>query len=247
MKLLTDIGNSQIKIAQNDNQKLLKIKSFSIEDIEKFRKYITKTYAKKGCELFYSSVLGDKFNRKFKKILKGIFISETQFKSTKSFMTVKNCYNQPGKLGSDRWAQIVAAHKIFKKNTMIVSCGSAISIDYVTATGIHKGGLILSGAERYNNCFLDIHNLKNIKLSNNPNNSNILQSNTLKQITTGYKVMISSSIGAIYSSLCQKGKSKPNLLITGSYSQNISRDLKIKCLVEPYFVLKSLALIQGKI
>ena len=163
-------------------------------------------------------------------------------------MTVKNCYYQPDKLGSDRWAQIVAAHKIFKKNTMIVSCGSAISIDYVTATGIHKGGLILSGAERYNNCFFDIHNLKNIKLSNNlNNNSSILQSNTLKQITMGYRVMISSSINEIYSSLCQRGKSKPNLLITGSYSKNISRDLKIKCLVEPYFVLKSLALIQGKI
>jgi type III pantothenate kinase len=247
MKLLADIGNSQIKVAQNDNQKLLKIKSFSIEDIEKFRKYITKTYSIKDCTLFYSSVLGDKFNRKIKKILKEIFISETQFKSTKSLMTVRNCYNQPGKLGSDRWAQIVAAHKIFKKNTMIVSCGSAISIDYVTATGIHKGGLILSGAERYNNCFLDIHNLKNIKLSNNHNNSNILQSNTLKQITTGYRVMISSSIHEIYSSLCQGGKPKPNLLITGSYSKNISESLKIKCLVEPYFVLKSLALIQGKI
>ena len=247
MKLLADIGNSQIKIAENDNQKLRKIKSFSIEDIQKFRKYITKTYTRKDCALFYSSVLGDKFNRKFKKTLKGIFISETQFKSTKSLMAARNCYNQPGKLGSDRWAQIVAAHKIFKKNTMIVSCGSAISIDYVTATGIHKGGLILSGAERYNNCFLDIHNLKNIKLNNNLNNSNILPSNTLKQITTGYKVMISSSINEIYSSLCQGGKSKPNLLITGSYSKNISRDLKIKCLVEPYFVLKSLALIQGKI
>ena len=245
MKLLADIGNSQIKIAQNDNQKLLKIKSFSIEDIEKFHKYITKAYAKKDCELLYSSVLGDTFNRKFKKILKETFISESQFKSTKSLMTVRNCYNQPGKLGSDRWAQIVAAHKIFKKNTMIVSCGSAISIDYVTATGIHKGGLILSGAERYNNCFLDIHNLKNIKLSNNHNNSNILQSNTLKQITTGYRVMISSSIHEIYSSLCQGGKPKPNLLITGSYSKNISESLKIKCLVEPYFVLKSLALIQG--
>ena len=160
-------------------------------------------------------------------------------------MTVRNCYNQPGKLGSDRWAQIVAAHKIFKKNTMIVSCGSAISIDYVTATGIHKGGLILSGAERYNNCFLGIHNLKSIKLSNNLNNSNILQANTLKQITTGYKVMISSSINEVYSSLCQRGKPRPNLIITGGYSKNISRDLKIKCLVEPYFVLKSLALIQG--
>ena len=88
-------------------------------------------------------------------------------------MAARNCYNQPGKLGSDRWAQIVAAYKTFEKNIMIVSCGSVISIDYVTGSGNHKGGLILSGAERYSNCFSDIHNLKNIKLSINQNkNSN---------------------------------------------------------------------------
>ena len=52
MKLLTDIGNSQIKIAQNDNQKLLKIKSFSIEDIEKFRKYITIPHCHKRLSRF---------------------------------------------------------------------------------------------------------------------------------------------------------------------------------------------------
>ena len=247
MKLLADIGNSQIKVAETKNQNLLKIKSFPLEDMNKFHKYITKTYINKDCTLFYSSVLGDKFNREFKKKLKGIFVKETEFKSTKSLLSVKNCYPQASKLGPDRWAQIVAAYKIFKKSIMIVSCGSAISIDYVTASGNHKGGLILSGAERYSNCFSDIHNLKNIKLSINQNkNSNILQSNTLKQITTGYRVMISSSINEIYSNLCQSNKPKPKLLITGSYSKNISRDLKIKCLVEPYFVLKSLALIQDQ-
>ena len=158
-----------------------------------------------------------------------------------------SCYPQASRLGPDRWAQIVAAYKIFKKNIMIVSCGSAISIDYVTESGDHKGGLILSGAERYSNCFSDIHNLKNIKLSTNHNkNSKVLESNTLKQITAGYRVMISSSINEIYSNLCQSSKPKPKLLITGSYSKNISRDLKIKCLVEPYFVLKSLALIQDR-
>lgn len=247
MKLLADIGNSQIKIAETYNQNLLKIKSFPLDDIDKFHKYITKAYTDKDCTLFYSSVLGDTFNREFKKKLKGIFVEETEFKSTKSLLTVKNYYPQASKLGSDRWAQIVAACKIFKKNTMIVSCGSAISIDYVTGAGKHKGGLILSGAERYSNCFSGIHNLKNIKLSISKNkNSNILQSNTLKQITMGYRVMISSSINEIYSNLCHSNKPKPKLLITGSYSKNISGDLKVKCLVEPYFVLKSLALIQDQ-
>jgi type III pantothenate kinase len=247
MKLLADIGNSQIKVAETKNQNLRKIKSFPLEDMDKFHKYITKTYINKDCTFFFSSVLGDKFNREFKKKLKGIFVKETEFKSTKSLLSVKNFYPQASKLGSDRWAQIVAAYIIFKKNIMIVSCGSAISIDYVTGSGNHKGGLILSGAERYSNCFSDIHNLKNIKLSINQNkNSKILQSNTFKQITAGYRVMISSSINEIYSNLCQKSKPKPKLLITGSYSKNISRDLKIKCMVEPYFVLKSLALIQDQ-
>jgi hypothetical protein len=57
--------------------------------------------------------------------------------------------------------------------------------------------------------------------------------------------MISSSVTAIYSGLCDKGKAKPKLVLTGSYSKNLSNDLEMKCLVEPYFVLKSLALIQN--
>jgi type III pantothenate kinase len=247
MKLLADIGNSQIKIAETDNQNLLRIKSFSLKDTEKLSKYMTKNYSKKECTLFYSSVLGDQFNRKFKKILKGLSIKDIRFKSTKSLFSVKNSYQQPSKLGSDRWAQIVAAHIIFKSNIMIVSCGSAISIDYVTSKGVHIGGLILGGAERYSNCFSDIHNLKNIKLSKNHNkNSTILQTNTVKQVAIGYRVMISSSINTIYSKLCVKGKAKPKLLLTGSYSKNLSNELKINCLVEPYFVLKSLDIIQGK-
>jgi pantothenate kinase type III len=67
MKLLADIGNSQIKVAETKNQNLLKIKSFPLEDMDKFHKYITKTYINKDCTLFYSSVLGDKFNKNLKK------------------------------------------------------------------------------------------------------------------------------------------------------------------------------------
>ena len=43
MKLLADIGNSQIKIAETTNQKLLNIRSFPIEDFERFKK-IEKEY-----------------------------------------------------------------------------------------------------------------------------------------------------------------------------------------------------------
>ena len=247
MKLLADIGNSQIKVAAAENQNLSKIKSFSLDEIEKLQKYISKNCRDSDSTLLFSSVLGEKFNKKFKKAFRDIYIKTTEFKSTKSLLSVKNSYTNPIKLGSDRWVQIVAANKIYQKDTMIVSCGSAISIDYTTSTGNHKGGLLLSGAQRYSSCFSDIHNLKNIKLANQKKNKlSLLESNTTKQISMGYRLMVSSCINEIYSSLCTSKKSKPILLLTGSYAKNISNDLRIKCLVEPYFVLKSLAWIQNE-
>ena len=66
--------------------------------------------------MFDTSVkLNIELRLEFKKNLKGIFVKTTEFKSTKSLLSVKNCYSQARKLGPDRWAQIIAAHKIFKK------------------------------------------------------------------------------------------------------------------------------------
>ena len=49
MKLIADIGNSQIKFAETDNQNLFKIKSFPLQDIEQLREYISRNYINKRC------------------------------------------------------------------------------------------------------------------------------------------------------------------------------------------------------
>lgn len=59
---------------------------------------------------------------------------------------VTNSYQNPEQMGVDRWLGVVAAFNEFSKPCCVVSCGTAITIDYVSGNGIHLGGYILPGA-----------------------------------------------------------------------------------------------------
>ena len=246
MNIFADIGNSQLKIAIDRNNNISRIKTFQLNDFASIKKY-SKSLGDKGKpDLFYSSVLDQNYDKSLIKNLKSYFVKIIRFKSTRSLLKTTNSYKKALDLGSDRWAQIVAARNIFKKDCIIISCGSAISIDCVTRSGIHKGGMLMSGAERYINCFSDIHNLKHIKLTQSKRN-NLFQTNTIQQINIGYQTMVSASIHKVYEKFKKDTNTKPAVIISGSYSKQIASYIKIKSVVEPFFVLKSLAFIKKSI
>ena len=243
MNIVADIGNSQIKIAIERKNGISRVKAFRSDDFKNIRKYLKALNCDNKPYLFYSSVLGTNYDKKLIKVLKSFFEKITAFKSTRSLLSTTNSYKKASSLGSDRWAQIVAAKSIFKKDCVVVSCGSVISIDCVTKNGAHKGGVLLSGAERYKNCFSDIYNLKNIKLTLTKQN-NLLQKDTAEQINVGYRTMVSASVHKVYEEFKKNTKSKPTIIVSGSYARQIASYVEINALVEPFFVLKSLAFIK---
>ena len=149
MNIVADIGNSQIKIAIDSKNDISRVKAFRLNDFVNVKKYLKPFNHNAKPDLFYSSVLDTKYDKKLIKSLSSCSRKIIRFKSTRSLLSTTNSYKKASSLGSDRWAQIVAAKNIFKKDCIIVSCGSAISIDFVTKDGAHKGGLLLSGADRY--------------------------------------------------------------------------------------------------
>lgn len=58
---------------------------------------------------------------------------------------VTNGYQQPEKLGVDRWLAILAAKAQSSAGCVIVDCGSAITVDLLTSQGEHLGGYIAPG------------------------------------------------------------------------------------------------------
>jgi type III pantothenate kinase len=59
---------------------------------------------------------------------------------------VVNRYRNPAQLGSDRWAALIGArHLLGTRPAMVVVCGTATTIDFLTEEGVFKGGVIMPG------------------------------------------------------------------------------------------------------
>lgn len=60
---------------------------------------------------------------------------------------VTNGYDEPARLGVDRWLAMLAAFHRFGGELCIVQAGTAITIDIISSDGHHAGGYILPGLQ----------------------------------------------------------------------------------------------------
>ncbi len=58
---------------------------------------------------------------------------------------VRNGYQQPQRLGSDRWAALIAARRRTSTACLVVNCGTATTVDALSQEGEFLGGLIFPG------------------------------------------------------------------------------------------------------
>ncbi|MBI5918834.1 MAG: type III pantothenate kinase [Nitrosomonadales bacterium] len=58
---------------------------------------------------------------------------------------IRNTYERPSQLGSDRWAALIAARQLQSRACLVVNCGTATTVDALSGSGEFLGGLILPG------------------------------------------------------------------------------------------------------
>lgn len=58
-----------------------------------------------------------------------------------------NAYQDFNALGVDRWLAMLAAYHSAQSAVCVVDCGSAITIDLISASGQHEGGFIVPGLQ----------------------------------------------------------------------------------------------------
>lgn len=60
---------------------------------------------------------------------------------------VRNLYEHPAQLGADRWAALIGARHSHAGPCLVVTAGTATTVDLLSAAGDFLGGLILPGVE----------------------------------------------------------------------------------------------------
>ncbi len=153
--LLIDAGNSQLKWATlNDDDVLSEQYALSHQyelPIEIFEKILTSN--KDVQAIIMVSVLGSTFSRVAKKIAVAQQIKFIEVTSEKEWNGIKNGYDDPTKLGADRFVGIISAYHLYDSVSndnnacIVIDSGTATTIDAVDKGGNHLGGVILPGLQ----------------------------------------------------------------------------------------------------
>ncbi|MAB22899.1 type III pantothenate kinase [Pseudomonas neustonica] len=68
-------------------------------------------------------------------------------KSRAELSGVRNGYVDHGKLGMDRWLALVAGYNHCRRACVVIDLGTAVTVDFVDASGQHLGGYIAPGSK----------------------------------------------------------------------------------------------------
>ena len=155
---------------------------------------------------------------------------------------ITNAYAQPEKLGSDRWAAMVAAMAESKDAVCVVDCGTAVTLDVVSASGLHQGGLIAPGLGLSRQC-LQAGTQINFSEQETEQNLGYLGQSTEQCIQLGTKDAICGMINMTYQQSIER-HGAVRLILTGGDAALLQPCLEYEALIIPDLVLRGLAEIQ---
>jgi type III pantothenate kinase len=145
MILCLDIGNTRIKAGICREGGWHAKSAFALADVAGLRHQLQswpRPLRAVGC-----NVAGTTAGRQIEAIVGEIGIAVEWVAACREQLGVRNSYEQPAQLGADRWAALIGARSLHEGACLVVSCGTATTIDVLDAAGIFQGGLILPGLD----------------------------------------------------------------------------------------------------
>lgn len=156
---------------------------------------------------------------------------------------VRNLYEPPQQLGSDRWAALIGARARVNDACLVVSAGTAVTIDALNENGEFLGGFILPGRRLMQDSLVSgTHALENAA-----GHAVDFPRNTADAMASGIAVALASTVQSGYQRLASVSQSKPVCLLTGGDAEWLSGQLPFGVIIAPRLVLEGLLVMnQGK-
>jgi type III pantothenate kinase len=164
--------------------------------------------------------------------------------STARACGVSNAYTVAEALGIDRWAAIVAAHRRYPGAVCVVDCGTAVTLDMVTAGGEHRGGLILPGIEMLQQMLLQ--NTAQLRLSGKQPAVTPLADSTTAAIYGGAVYLVAAAIERCVADMRAEQGENIEIVMTGGDAGRILPLLNGPAQHQPDLVLQGIAMLAGE-
>ncbi|PMR70973.1 type III pantothenate kinase [Halomonas heilongjiangensis] len=160
-------------------------------------------------------------------------------RSAPEALGVTNGYEEPGRLGVDRWMGTLACYQL-AGGCCSVDCGSAITVDFVLPGGRHLGGYILPGLRLMKESLK--LGTRNVAIDPDSEAEELLGpgTRTVEAVNHGIYMAAVSAVNRIYSEVCDREGVPLPMLLTGGDARVISRGIQVPHAVWPDMVYAGL-------
>lgn len=160
-----------------------------------------------------------------------VFVASSERES----LGVINGYEEPARLGVDRWMGALAGYQLAGA-CCTIDCGSAITVDFVVPGGYHLGGYIIPGLRLMKESLK--LGTRNVAIDPDDEAAELLEPGrrTVEAVNHGIYMAAVSAINRIYAEVCdQQGITLP-MLLTGGDARLVSRGVQVPHAVWPDMV-----------
>lgn len=180
------------------------------------------------------SVAGDSANAAVQKLLASIALEPQWHQASAAACGVENRYQPPASLGADRWAALVGARQRTRDACLVVSAGTALTIDALNAGGQFVGGLIIPGLYRMRQALAHSTAL----VGEQYGTLRELPDNTADAVETGLVMALTGAIEKMNLRLARLGDTPAHCLLTGGDAAILQAALPFPTEVAPSLVLE---------
>jgi type III pantothenate kinase len=99
-----------------------------------------------GTRCYIASVTSSAHEQQLVALLESAGVAATWLSADAGFGELKNAYLNPQQLGVDRWMGLIAAHRRTRDAVLVISVGTAMTVDALSREGEFLGGVIVPGA-----------------------------------------------------------------------------------------------------
>ena len=240
MFLLIDIGNTKTKWMLRDQRKIYQEDSFLTEDIDQdhfmFSDKIQKILISNVASFEKEAILKIKLKK---------FACPIEFvKPQKKWKHFLNGYQDSLSLGVDRWLSALSVSNSIQNATLIVSVGTAVTIDYLSFDKkehqyTFEGGVILPGLYLTKNALSQ----NTAQLKNDEGVLQIPAINTANAIQSGFILSVLGNLKSFFELALSKSKDVHIILSGGDAEyiyQHLNEDLKRHTTIKKDLVLDGL-------
>jgi type III pantothenate kinase len=156
---------------------------------------------------------------------------------------LKSDVEEPGRVGVDRLAAALGGFTLARGPALVVSAGTAITVDWVDAGPLFRGGAILPGRKLQAKALhAGTDRLPEIPPWGNPAPLALPGRNTEEAIRRGLDVGLPGMVAAVLADLARAAGSRLPVLVSGGDGEWLAARLTGRKRLEPFLVARGLAL-----